>query len=71
MARRRRLDRTTTHLGVRMGFAHDGPDHVELTVASPADGIVMGVSLDRTDLDELKLVIDTAIERMERPTRTE
>jgi hypothetical protein len=63
MARRRRIDYFSTHLGVRVTIETSG-GQTALVLRPPAGALIVSVPLDAADLDDFRLLIDTAAERL-------
>jgi hypothetical protein len=63
MARRRRIEWFTTHLGVRVTIEMIN-DALFLVLNPPAKATTTMLPLDATDLEDFKLLIDTAIEKL-------
>jgi hypothetical protein len=60
MARRRRVERVTTHAGVRLRF--ETKDSLALVIEPVGDAMAVIVPMEAADLAELKLLVETAAE---------
>jgi hypothetical protein len=60
MARRRRVERVTTHAGVRFRF--EVKDGLALVIEPVGDAMAVIVPMEAADLAELKLLVETAAE---------